>query len=58
MMTPTSYWYAIGCVYGICFFGGAFIIEMIASLKENHWNVIKTIKDFFLGVELRIASIR
>lgn len=46
MMTPTSYWYAIGCVYGICFFGGAFIIEMIASLRDNRWNVIATIKDF------------
>lgn len=48
MMTPTSPVYAVLALYSVCFFGGAFIIEMIASLKENHWNVIKTIKDFFL----------
>jgi hypothetical protein len=45
-MTYTHPIYAVLTLYGVCFFGGAFILEMIASLKENHWNVIATIKEF------------
>jgi hypothetical protein len=46
MMTPTSPVYAVLALYGVCFFGGAFVVEMIALLKENHWNVLATIKSF------------
>lgn len=48
MMTPTSPVYAVLALYGICFFGGAFLIEMYASLRDNKFDVIKTIKEFFL----------
>lgn len=47
MMTPTSPVYAVLALYGICFFGGAFIVEMVASLRDNHWNVLKTLIEFF-----------
>ena len=46
MMTPTSNWYAIGCVWGICFFGSLFVAEMVASLRDHNWNIIKTVIDF------------
>ena len=46
MITPTSYVYEVLALYGVCFFGGAFVVETIALLKEHHWNIIATIKDF------------
>jgi len=45
-MTPTSNWYAIGVIWGICFFGSLFVAEMVGSLRAHSWNIWETIKDF------------
>lgn len=45
-MTPTSNWYAVGVIWGICFFGSLFVAEMVASLRDHNWNIIKTVIDF------------
>lgn len=45
-MTPTHPIYAVLALYGIGIFGLAFIVEMIASLRDNHWNVLKTLIEF------------
>ena len=48
MITPTSPVYAKMVYASLVIFGVAFIGEMYDMLRDNHWNVIKTIKDFFL----------
>lgn len=45
-MTYTHPIYAILTFYGVGIFGLAFIVEMLASLRDHRWNVIKTLVDF------------
>lgn len=46
MMTPTHWIYKVMALYGIGIFGILFIAEMIKMLKNNHWNVLKTLIGF------------
>lgn len=46
MLTPTNHLYALGCAWGICFFGSLFMAEMVSSLRDHNWNIWETIKSF------------
>lgn len=46
MMTPTHWFYKVAALYGACLFTCLFMAEMVASLRDHHWNIWETIKDF------------
>ena len=42
-MTPVSPIYKVLVLYGISFFGVLGIAELVCMLRENKWNIYKTI---------------